>query len=147
MPVIQHKISINRSVTDVFRFVADFSNNPKWQPNAIRLERSGVVRLGEMIVGTRRIMGRMVHVNADVVDYSPNQTIAFTGIMGSYPFRSTYKFYYGGGGTEMTEILDIRIPWIYFWTRPFVMSGLDGQIQTSLANLKSFMDSHKDRGQ
>lgn len=146
MPVIEHKIQINRSVNDVFKFMVDFSNNPKWQPSSIRLERSGTVKLGEMVVGTRRVMGRMVHVNADVVDYAPNQTIAYTGVMGSFPFRSTYKFYFGGGGTELTEIMDVRISWLYFWARPFVMGGLDGQIRTSLQNLKSFMDSHKDRG-
>src|SRR5690606_7530770 len=127
----EHKISINRSVTDVFKFLVDFSNNPKWQPNSIRLERNGHVKLGDMIVGTRRVLGRQVHVNADVVDYSPNQTIAFTGIMGAYPFRTTYKFYFGGGGTDFTEIMDVRIPWIYFWARPLLIPGLDGQIRTS----------------
>lgn len=146
MPIIEHKVSINRSVTDVFRFMIDFGNNPKWQPDSIRLERSGQVKLGDMIVGTRRLMGRMVHVNADMVDYSPNQAIAYTGIMGAYPFRTTYKFSYGGGGTELTEIMDIRVPWIYFWARPFLLPGLDRQIKTSLESLKLFMDAHKDRG-
>lgn len=146
MPVIEHKISINRSVTDVFKFLVDFSNNPKWQPDSIQLERNGHIKLGDMIVGTRRLMGRRVHVNADVVDYSPNQTIAFTGIMGSYPFRTTYKFYFGGGGTELTEIMDIRIPWIYFWVRPFLLPALERQIRTSLENLKEYMNAHKDRG-
>ena len=146
MPVIEHKISINRSVTDVFKFLVDFSNNPKWQPDSIQLERNGQIKLGDMIVGTRRLMGRRVHVNADVVDYSPNQTIAFTGIMGSYPFRTTYKFYFGGGGTELTEIMDIRIPWIYFWVRPFLLPAIERQIRTSLENLKEYMNAHKDRG-
>ena len=145
MPVIEHKISINRSVTDVFKFLVDFSNNPKWQPDSIQLERNGHIKLGDMIVGTRRLMGRRVHVNADVVDYSPNQTIAFTGIMGSYPFRTTYKFYFGGGGTELTEIMDIRIPWIYFWVRPFLLPAIERQIRTSLENLKEYMNAHKDR--
>lgn len=146
MPVIQHKVSINRSVTDVFRFVADFKNNPKWQPTSVSLERSGQIRLGDMVVGTRRVMGRMAHVNADVVEYSPNQTIVYTGIVGSYPFRTTLRFSHSTGGTELTESMDIRISWLFFWARPFVVSGLTGQIRTSLESLKTFMEAHRDRG-
>ncbi len=146
MAAIQHKVTINRPVTDVFRFVTDFSNNPKWQPPSIRLERSGQVKLGDMIVGQQRLMGRMVHINADVVDYSPNQTLAYTGIMGSYPFRTTYKFAFGSGGTELTQVTDVRISWFYFWARPFVTSSLTGQMQTALENLKTFLNAHKDRG-
>lgn len=146
MPTIQHKVTINRSVTDVFRFVSDFRNNAKWQPSAISLERSGQIRLGEMIVGQRRLMGRMVHVNADVVDYSPNQTIVFSGVMGGYPFRTTLKFNHVSGGMELTEIMEVRISWLYFWSRPFVLNGLDGQIRNSLESLKAYMESHRDRG-
>ncbi|MBZ0291181.1 MAG: SRPBCC family protein [Anaerolineae bacterium] len=145
MPTLQHKVSINRSVTDVFKFVSDFSNNSKWQPSSVSMERSGQLRLGEMIVGKRRLMGRMAFVNADVVDYSPNQTIAYTGVMGGYPFRSTLKFNHATGGVELTEIIDVRIPWMYFWARPFVLSALNGQIQKSLESLKTYMEAHRDR--
>jgi uncharacterized protein YndB with AHSA1/START domain len=141
MPVISHKVSINRPVTEIFRFVADFHNNPQWQPDSIRLERAGQVKVGEMVVGTRRVMGRMVHVNADVVEFVPNQTIAYTGIMGSYPFRTTYKFAFASSGSEVTEIMDIRIMWLYFLFRPFILNGLDGQIKTSLENLKKVMEA------
>lgn len=146
MAVIEHKVNISRPVTDVFRFVSDFSNNPKWQPDSIRLERAGQLKLGEMVVGQQRLMGRMVHVNADVVDYGPNQIIAYTGIMGSYPFRTTYRFAFGSGGTELTQTMDVRISWLFFWARPFVVSSLDSQMRTALDNLKNYMNAHKDRG-
>jgi uncharacterized protein YndB with AHSA1/START domain len=147
MPLIEHKQQINRSVAEVFRYMADFSNNPNWQPSSIQLERSGKVKIGEMVVGMQRIMGRMQHVNADVVDYAPNQRIAFSGIMGSYAFRTTYDFNFtGAGGTQVTIKTDIRIPWWYFMFRPFVTRGLDVQIATSLQNLKQFMEDRRDLG-
>lgn len=141
MPVIQHSIQINRSVTDIFRFVADFGNTPQWYPASIQLQKSGQLKVGEMVVGTRRLMGRNAFVNADVVDYVPNQRIAFTGIMGSFPFRTTYTFNFASSGTEVTEIMDVRIFWIYFFMRPFVIGALDSQMRTSLENLKKVMES------
>jgi uncharacterized membrane protein len=141
MPVIQHTIQINRPVTEIFRFVSDFSNAPQWQPAAIQLQKSGQLKIGEMVVGTRRLMGRNVFVNADVVDYVPNQRIAFTGIMGSFPFRTTYSFNFASSGTEVTEIMDARIVWIYFFMRPFVISSVDRQMRESLQNLKKVMES------
>lgn len=98
-----------------------------------------------MVVGKQRILGRMQHVNADVVDFSPNQKIAYTGIMGSYPFRTTYIFNFSGaGGTEVAIMTDIRIPWFYFLFRPFVLSGLNSQTQTALNNLKQFLEARRD---
>lgn len=141
MPVIEHKVNINRSVTEIFKFVADFHNNPQWQPESIQLQRAGQVKVGEMVVGTRRVMGRTVHVNADVVEYVPNQKIAYTGIMGSYPFRTTYTFNFASSGAEVTEIMDIRIMWLYFMFRPFVVSSIDSQMKTSLENLKKVMEA------
>ena len=147
MPVVEHKVLINRSVSDIFRFMSDFANNPKWQPSSMQLEKAGKVRIGDMVVGTQRIMGRMQHVNADVVDYSPNQKIAYTGIMGNYPFRTTYNFNFSGaGGTEVTIMTDIRIPWFYFLFRPFVLAGLNSQTQTALNNLKQFLEARRDLG-
>jgi uncharacterized protein YndB with AHSA1/START domain len=147
MPVVEHKVLINRSVSDIFRFMSDFANNPKWQPSSMNLEKAGKVRIGDMVVGTQRIMGRMQHVNADVVDFSPNQKIAYTGIMGSFPFRTTYSFNFSGvGGTEVTIMTDIRIPWLYFLFRPFVMAGVKSQTVASLENLKQFLESRRDLG-
>ena len=147
MPVIEQSVTINRSVAEIFRFVADFSNNPKWQPAGMQLERSGKVRIGDMVVGKQRIMGRMQHVNADVIDYSPNQRITYKGIMGSYSFSTTYDFdFTGAGGTKFKITTDIRIPWWFFMLRPVVASGVRSQVTESLQNLKQFMEDRRDLG-
>lgn len=147
MPVIEHKVTINRPVTDIFRFVTDFANSPKWQPPSVQLERSGKVKIGDMIVGKQRMLGQMQHVNADVVDMSPNQKLVYSGIMGGYAFRTTYTFNFSGsGGTEVTISTEIRIPWFYFLFRPFVLGGLNNQTQTALQNLKQFLEDRRDLG-
>lgn len=141
MNTIQHKVTIVRPVTDIFRFVADFSNAPQWQPDTVDLRRAGQIKLGDMVVGTRRVMGRTMHVNADVIEYVPNQTIIYNGVMGGFYFRTTYKFTFAGSGTDVTEIMEIRIPWWNFFLRPFVTSALDGQIKTGLGNLKRVLEA------
>ncbi len=146
MPIIEHRVNINRSVTDIFRFMSDFGNNPRWQPSGIKLERVGKVRMGDMIVGHQRMLGRMQVVNADVVDYLPNQRLAYTGVMGGYNFRTTYDFNLAQGGTAVTIRTDIRIPWFLFMFRPFVLGGLRGQISASLERLKTVMEDRLDLG-
>lgn len=141
MPIIQHSVTINRPITEVFRFITDFHNSTQWQSEGTQLQRAGQVKVGDMIVGTRRVMGRVMHVNADVVELVPNQQLAYTGIMGSYPFRTTYKFSFSGSGCELTEIMDIRIMWLFFMIRPFIVRSIDGQMQASLARLKTVLES------
>jgi len=145
MPLVEQKVSINRSGADVYRFMLDFGNTPHWQPNSVRLEKAGKVKLGDMIVGMRRMIGRMSYVNADVIDVQPNQRIIFSGIMGGYAFRTTYQFdFSGAGGTQVTISTDIRIPWFYAPLRPFILNGLKGQMTTALDNLKDYMESRRD---
>ncbi len=146
MPEIEQRVTINRSVTDIFRFMSDFGNNPRWQPVGMKLERVGKVRLGDMIVGQQRMMGRMHFVNADVVDFTPNQRLAYSGVMGGYNFRTTYDYNLAPGGTEVIIRTDIRIPWYLFLFRPFVLGGLRGQIGASLARLKQVMEDRLDLG-
>ena len=146
MPVIEQRVNINRSVTDIFRFMTDFGNNPRWQPSGMKLERVGKVRMGDMIVGHQRMMGRMQFVNADVVDYLPNQRLAYTGVMGGYNFRTTYDFSLVQGGTDVIIRTDIRIPWYLFMFRPFVLGGVRGQISASLERLKQVMEDRLDLG-
>ncbi len=147
MPVIEHKVTINRPVTDIYRFVTDFANSPKWQPSGVEMERAGKVKIGDMIVGKQRMMGQMQHLNADVVDMSPNQKLVFSGIMGGYAFRTTYAFNFSGsGGTEVSMTTEIRIPWFSIMFRPFILSGLNSQMQTALQNLKQFLEDRRDLG-
>ncbi len=141
MNTIQHKVNIVRPVTDIFRFVADFSNAPQWQPASVDLRRAGQIRLGDMVVGTRQIMGRTMHVNADVIEFVPNQLIIYNGVLGGYYFRTTYKFTFAGSGTDVTETTEIRIPWWNFFLRPFIVGPLNGQIKTSLENLKQVLEA------
>jgi len=144
MPLIEQRVTINRSVTDIFRFMSDFGNNPRWQPSGMRLERVGKVRMGDMIVGHQRMLGRMHFVNADVVDYAPNQRLAYTGVMGGYNFRTTYDYNRAAGGTEVIIRTDLRIPWFMFFLRPFVLSGVRRQMAASLEKLKQVMEDRLD---
>ena len=147
MPVAEHQVLINRPVTDIFRFMSDFNNNSKWQPASMSLDKAGKVRIGDMVVGKQRMLGRMQFVNADVIDISPNQKVVYKGVMGGYPFQTTYRYdFTGAGGTQVSIITELRIPWFMFFVRPFVMAGVDGQIATSLQNLKEYMENRRDLG-
>jgi uncharacterized protein YndB with AHSA1/START domain len=137
---IQHSVTISRQISEVFRYVADFSNHSQWQASGVHMERAGQVRVGDMVVGTRRLGGRMVQVNADVVELVPNQKLAISGVMGGFPFRTTYSFKFVAGGSEVTENTEIRVMWWYFFLRPFVIGSLRSQIRTGLENLKQLLD-------
>jgi hypothetical protein len=145
MPVIEQKVMINRSASEIYRFIVDFGNNPKWQPNSMQFERAGKVKLGDMIVGMQRIMGRMTHVNADVVEVAPNQRIIYSGVMGGYPFRTTYNLNFSGvGGAEVSISTNIRIPWLHVMFRPFILGDVKGQTTRALNGLKEYLEARRD---
>ena len=63
---------------------------------------------------------------------------------GRYNFRTTYDYNRVGGGTEVIIRTDIRIPWFMFFVRPFVLSGVRGQMSASLEKLKQVMEDRLD---
>lgn len=144
MAVIKHKININRSVSDIFRFVSNFANTPKWQPASVSLERSGQLKLAEMIVGSQKFLGRKQFVNADVVDYIPNQKIEYSGVMGGYPFRTTYKFDFSNNGTDVLVTTEVTLRWWSFLVKPFIVRAVDSQSKAALENLKQVMEARQD---
>jgi uncharacterized protein YndB with AHSA1/START domain len=41
MPSAQNTVTINRPVADVFAFVVDKRNDPKWRPGVASIEKEG----------------------------------------------------------------------------------------------------------
>lgn len=80
---------IGRPAREVFEFVSDSSNNPRWQKG----QRSCVWTtppphgLGSVYEQEARFLGRTVSTRFKVVDYDPGRSITIESIESSFPIR------------------------------------------------------------
>lgn len=145
MPQASYSITINRPVGDVFAFVADGEQCPRWRPGVLDITRAGGASTG---VGTRYLqgvkgpMGRRISADYEITVYEPDRRIEFKTVAGparphgSYEFTST-----DDGGTKLTFALDATLSGI----RGMFMGGavqrtMDDEVKT-LDNLKRLLES------
>jgi hypothetical protein len=81
---------IDRPPDEVFAFVADAANNPKWRRNVVRTEwlDDGPMRVGRRGRQTARLLGREWTVDAEVVEWDPPRSVAWRTVQGPVSVRS-----------------------------------------------------------
>jgi carbon monoxide dehydrogenase subunit G len=110
MPSASHRLIIGRSPADVFAFVADGLNGPKWRPGVIDValvSGSGVGAIYKQ--GVKGPGGRRIDADYRVTSFEPNRRLAFVAIAG--PVRPSGEFVLEevAEGTRMTFSLDAEL--------------------------------------
>ena len=100
MPRAELSIYIDRSPEDVFAYVADPANNPKWRSY---VESAGWLDDGPMQPGRRgyqtsRILGRRMTVEAVIVDWEPPRYVCWQAVQGGATVRSWVRVVPEGPG-------------------------------------------------
>lgn len=95
---------IRRSPADVFEFVADARNEPKWLPGAESVEKvtAGNIGLGTVFEGRYRGAGR---VRLEVVQFAPPTALTFRARARIVNFDDRITLHGQGTATHLTAIM------------------------------------------
>jgi len=95
-------IQIKRSTDDVFRFIADFENTPKWNYFVTSVNK---LSTGPVGVGTKFHQVRKTDQQEyEVIAFEPPRAIEIQTTAGSVPaFRIRYQFKPVSGGTHVRD--------------------------------------------
>ncbi len=145
MPQIEQSVTINRPISEVFRFAADFENKAQqWQPDIIQhYQTEDKVRVGVMITQSRstRLLGWRLDLNADITGYQPNKLIEYKGVLGRFPVLGRLEFSSAGGSTTVTESMDIRLGCLFAPFSPLMTMVMTGRTRRVLERLKQLLES------
>ena len=142
MPDARHQVTISRPVNEVFAFIADGLNGPKWRSGITDIalvSGSGVGATYKQ--GVKGPGGRRVDADYRVTAYEPNSRLAFEAIAG--PVRPTGEYILEpvAGGTRLTFVLHAELGGI----KRLLMSGavqktMDAEVEAT-EKLKSLLES------
>jgi uncharacterized membrane protein len=91
VPSASHSVTINRSASEVFAFVADGENAPRWRSGVLDIQRVSGQGVGAVYrQGVRGPAGRRIAADYEVTAYEPDRLMAFKTIGG--PVRPTGEF-------------------------------------------------------
>jgi len=103
MAHIDGEIVINRPVEEVFDFVADERNEPRYNPRMLRVEKlsPGPVGLGSRFRAEMRTRPRPMEMTTEFTGYERPRRLASTTRMSRMDIRGTLSFDPVPGGTRM----------------------------------------------
>lgn len=92
MPSFEHTVEIDRPATEVFAFVTEPRNYPRWQPSLVevRPHGRGRLRVGSEVTEVRRFLGRELETTWTCTEHRPHSRSTIEADSGPVPFRGTF---------------------------------------------------------
>lgn len=144
MPEINQSVTINKPVSQVFRYVVDPEKTREWQTDVEAVHQTDdKLRVGVMITQKREtyLLGWKLDLNADVITYQPNNLIEYKGVLGRFPVTGRIEFQSAGGTTTVTENINVRMGFLFGLFSPFLRGVMSRRTQRALKTLKSQLET------
>jgi len=145
MSEARHQVTIRRPAGEVFAFLADGLNGPKWRPGIIDIALVSGNGVGATYKqGVKGPGGRRVDADYRVTAYEPDARLAFEAIAGPVRPTGEYVLEEVEGGTRLTFALRAELGGI----KKLLMGGavqktMDSEVEAT-ERLKSLLESTPD---
>jgi carbon monoxide dehydrogenase subunit G len=134
-------IEIERSPHDVFEFVSDLENVPRWNHAIVdtRKTSEGPIRVGTTYRQVRSVPSRSEEA-LEVTELDPDRRFAVHGGLGPFEATLTYEFENVGGKTRLTNSADLEASGIMKLAAPIASGRIREAVAANLGVLKQLLE-------
>jgi uncharacterized membrane protein len=141
MTSAENSIVISRPRSEVFAFVAEHDNDPKWRPGVLDITRASGEGQGAVYTqGVQGPMGKRIDADFEVTAYQPDTLIAFRTLAGPVRPEGSYRFEDADGGTRVTFSLNASLRGMQKLMAPMVGKSMRNQV-AALDDLKRVLET------
>ncbi len=143
---VEVSMVINRPVTDVFAFVANLENHPKWETDFLEVKQltstSGGVGTTYQYQCLPKFSGQTVTSKFEITEYAVNQKIAFVGeVAGPAKPKGRYIFETVAGGTKVTSLAQPEFRGLFRLLEPMMAGYIRKNNVAHLSTLKRLLEA------
>ena len=141
---VQASTVIKRPVEDVFAFLSNFENHPKWEMNfqKVKLLASSPTGVGTTYECELKLPGQSAKSKFEITEYEPNKKIAFEGeAAGPAKPKGSFLFETVPDGTKLTLLPRPEFRGFFKWLEPMMAGYVRKQNEEHLTNLKRLLES------
>lgn len=139
------RIDVDRPPQEVFAYLEDAENNPKWIPNmrSCRWTTPAPVGIGSKYEQTSEFLGRQIHTSFEVTEHHPGRLVTIESRAGSsFPIKVTRIVQArAGGGSNVTEEVEGDPSGFYAIATPLLRAMVVRNIRRDYRNLKRVLES------
>jgi uncharacterized protein YndB with AHSA1/START domain len=138
---IESTVVINRPVEDVFAFVSDQTNEPKWHTDVLEVHRASgdPIGPGSTSVWVIKLMGRK-EFTMEVTGFEQNRRVELTTRKGVMKPTLTYRFEPADGGTRFTRRVDVQPDGLFRIMEPMMRGMVQKGNDRFVQNLKGVLE-------
>ena len=110
MATFENTLLIRRPIEDVFAFLADFENLPRWNYAIVKTHKlsQGPVGVGTIYQQVRSVPSRSEE-RFEVTAYNPPRQLQIQGRLGPFPSRLAYALDVVPEGTRITNAVELEL--------------------------------------
>ena len=139
---------INRPIAEVFAFVANLENHPKWETDFQEVKQltSTPGGVGTIYQCLLKMPGKSITSTFEITEYAANKKIAFEGeVAGPAKPKGSYMFESLGAGTKVISRPQPEMRGVFKLIEPIMTGYIRRQNQAHLSNLKRLLEvEHQD---
>ena len=137
-------VRIRRPVDEVFAFVTDPANFPRWAGSLVTTARQtspGPMRAGATFHQTNKFLIQRFQTEFVVTVYEPPHRFEYKSTAGPIPFAGHYTFAADGDGARFTSVDDTQLGGLLQFLAPLLQPIAQRQIQSNLGNIKRILET------
>jgi uncharacterized protein YndB with AHSA1/START domain len=135
-------ITIDRPVAEVFAFLAQLENLPRWN---YAISETRKISIGPIGAGARYEQTRTIPTRStetfEITAYEPDRTLAIRGTFGPFPGRFTYELEPMGNHTRLVNTVDLEPSGLVSIVAPLLTSRVKAAVAANLGALKQLLES------
>jgi uncharacterized protein YndB with AHSA1/START domain len=139
----EHSRIIDRPIEDVFAFVGDQTNTPRWQAGLVEVRRTsdGPIGIGTTHTLVRTFMRRRMEADNEYLAYVPNELITFRTTSGPVRMEASYVFESTADGTRLTSRIEMDASGLMNLAEPLIAAGLRREMRAAFQVLKDLLEN------
>jgi uncharacterized membrane protein len=143
MFTFERNIFINRPPQEVFDFMSDPTNDPKWRDSAISAEwtSEGPPGVGSTVRSVDKILGREMESTSEITAWDRPHRWGQKSVGGPMPYEMTVKFEAKEQGTQLTLNGNVEPSGFFKIAEGLVRKQLEKQFDTDLNGLKRVLET------
>jgi len=143
MARIEINLVIDRPVEEVFAFVSNSENLPRWRSTSLEIKKTseGPLGVGSTFKGRFTFLGRQFDGNILVTAHEPNRVYVSKMAEGPFPIETGYTLASIEEGTHVTFRVEGTPGGFFKFAEPLVVSMAKRSFETDLQNLKEMLEA------
>jgi uncharacterized protein YndB with AHSA1/START domain len=142
MASFSNVVTIDRPIEDVFAFLADLENVPRWN---YAIEQTRKTSPGPVAVGTTYVQHRRIPKPSDeeiaITELEPDRRLAVEGRLGPFHARLRYELEQSGSGTAVTNAVELEMTGALRLVGGIAASRVKAAVAENLGVLKHVLET------